>query len=913
MKRAYRAKTKRMRTAVKTVALMSLGIPLATMPAVAQDDEGELTPVVITGSNIPTVELEGPSPIVRIDREEINRSGAETVGELLRRLPQNNSGSYDEKFQNSFAPGTSGVSLRGLGMSYTLILVDGRRLGNHSMAQNMTTAFASLNDIPMAVVERVEVLLDGASAIYGSDAIAGVINIITRDNFEGLEINASYSNATEHDMGTQRYSITGGTTSENGNAWVTIDYMQRNSVQMTDRDFSASADQSGAGGYNFSSSSGNPGSIKILPGSEQFESGFYQVPAGSTGTPTAEEIIGSPGINRFDYNPWMTLTPAIERSGVSSRINYTLTDYATAFVHTTYRNLKVHQEMAPTPAFGDLNTDTWGILPASNAFNPFGEDTTFRHRLIEVGPRLFDIEDDVFRVIPGVKFDIGDSWQGEAAFLYNKKETIDFGQNFVSADAFKEALASSDPATAYNIFGAGLGINSPSVLDALRVNTLRRAESELRMFDVKAAGDLAELPGGTLALAVGAETAQEETSDISDSLSMSNKIVASGGTSNMGSRSRDAAYAEFMIPVIGEDNRISGIHSLGVQAAWRVEQYSDFGSADNPKVGLKYSPDEHVLLRATYQTAFRAPSLQQLYMGESISHPFLIDPARGDDGMQYKTKSGGNEDLQPESADSVSVGAVVDIPMPENMSLSVSVNWSQIELEDQITSVGAQYMLSNEELFSDKIIRNEQTDADRAADNPGDDGRLGTEDNPEWGEDDIPNGGIPGSLKYINNSYLNLAEVQVEALDLQIDYGIDTSVGYFGVNLAAAHLYQYAYKARPTDDGFQDEAGSYNMPEWRGRVGLWWNYDKYTAGATVNYVDSFDQLYGAIAEVASHTTLDLQASYDLTDSSRVTVGALNVTGADPPWSDSEPEGYAFAAAGHSPVGAVLYGNVTVRF
>ena len=120
MKRAYRAKTKKMRAAAKPAALVSLGIPLAAVPALAQDDEGELAPVVITGSNIPTVELEGPSPIVRIDREEINRSGAETVGELLRRLPQNNQGSYDEKFQNSFAPGTSGVSLRGMGtVSYT--------------------------------------------------------------------------------------------------------------------------------------------------------------------------------------------------------------------------------------------------------------------------------------------------------------------------------------------------------------------------------------------------------------------------------------------------------------------------------------------------------------------------------------------------------------------------------------------------------------------------------------------------------------------------------------------------------------------------------------------------------------------------------------------------------------------------
>ena len=913
MKRAYRAKTKRMRTAVKTVALMSLGIPLATMPAVAQDDEGELTPVVITGSNIPTVELEGPSPIVRIDREEINRSGAETVGELLRRLPQNNSGSYDEKFQNSFAPGTSGVSLRGLGMGYTLVLVDGRRLGNHSEAQNITTAFSDLNGVPMAVVERIEVLLDGASAIYGSDAVAGVINIITRDNFEGVEINVGYSNTADSDMGTQRYSITGGTVSENGNAWVSVDYMQRNSLQHDDRDYAASANQGPAGGYDFRSSSGNPGSIKILPGSENgFESGFYQVPAGSTGTPTAEEIISAPGINRFDYNPWMTLTPEYERYGASSRINYNVTDYATAFVQTTYRNIKVHQEMAPTPAFGDLNTDTWGILPASNAFNPFGEDTTFRHRLIEMGPRLFDIESDIFRILPGVKFDIGDSWQAETAFLYNKIETINFGQNAVSSDALTDALASSDPATAYNLFGAGLGINSPSVLDALRVNTVRRAESELRMFDVKAAGDIFELPGGTVALAVGAETAKEETSDIGDSLSMANKIVASGGTSNAGSRSREAGYAEFMVPIIGEDNRVSGIHSLGLQAAWRVEQYSDFGSADNPKVGLKYQPHERVLLRGTYQTAFRAPGLQQLYMGQTIAHPFLLDPARGDDGMQYKTISGGNPDLQPEESDSYSIGAVIDIPMPENMDLAISVNWSQVELENQITSLGAQYMLNNEELFGNNIIRNEQTDADRVADNPGPDGKFGTEENPELGDDDIPNGGIPGSLKHINNAYLNLANVNVEVLDISIDYGIDTSVGYFGVDLRAAHMESYEYQARPTD-AFEEQVGSYTIPELRGNLSVWWNYDKYSAGATVNYVDSFDQLYGVIPEVDSHTTLDLQATYDLTDNSRITVGALNVTDEDPPWSDSEAEGYSYGTAGHSPWGTVLYARATVRF
>ena len=857
------------------------------------EDEGQLSPVVITGSNIPTVALEGASPIVRIDREEIDRSGAETVGELLRRLPQNNSGSYDEKHQNSFAPGTSGVSLRGLGMSYTLVLVDGRRLGNYSMAQNMTTAFSDLNGVPMAVVERIEVLLDGASAIYGSDAIAGVINIITRDNFDGLEINVGYSNTTDNDMGTQRYSITGGTVSDKGNAWITFDYMQRNSVQMNDRDFSSSADQRANGGVDFRSKAGYPGSILILPGSKystEFTTppDYYKIPAERRSEFLDMEIIGTPGVNLFDQNPWMNLTPEIERSGASGRVNYILNDYATAFVDTMHRKLKTHIQMAPTPAFGDINKN-WGILPSSNHFNPFVislsktkkvedvRDVGFNHRFVEIGPRIFDIESEVFRFLPGLKFNIGDSWQAETAILYNSVESVLFGRNFVSEDPFKEALASSDPATAYNIFGPGLGINSASVLDLLRVNTLRRAQSELRMFDVKAAGDLAELPGGTLALAVGVETAKEDVSDLSDSLSMANKIVGHGVTSNAGGRSRDAAYAEFMVPIIGEDNRIAGIHSLGLQAAWRVEHYSDFGFADNPKFGVKYSPEEHVLLRATYQTAFRAPSLQQLYMGKGVSFPFLIDPKRGDVGMQYKTIASGNQNLQPEEADSFSVGTVFDIPMPDDMSLSVSVNWSQIELEDQIASLGAQYMLLNEELFKDNIERD--------------------------GQDNV---------EHINISFLNLAEVQTEAVDLQINYSIDTSIGHLGADLAAAYLYQYDYKAGPSDS-FVDLSGSYNRPEWRGHMGLWWTYDKYSAGATVNYVDSFDQLYGVVSKVDEHTTLDLQASYNLTDNFRLTVGARNVTDEDPPWSDSESQGYSFAAAGHSPLGTILYGRITIRF
>jgi len=256
--------------------------------------------------------------------------------------------------------------------------------------------------------------------------------------------------------------------------------------------------------------------------------------------------------------------------------------------------------------------------------------------------------------------------------------------------------------------------------------------------------------------------------------------------------------------------------------------------------------------------------------------------------------------------------------MPENMELNVSVNWSSHEMENVITSIGAQYMLNNEDLFKDKIVRNPQTDEDRAATNPGPDGKLGTEENPEWGLDDTPNGGVPGSIKYINNSYLNLAEREIEALDFGVRYRIDTSVGSFVSQLGATYLYKFDNKPRPKNDdgspaGFLEEAGSYGAPEWRGQTSLDWYYDRYSVGARVYYVDSFDQLYGVVSEVDSHTTLDLHASYAINDNATIAIGAANVTDEDPPWSDSEPEGYSFSAAGHDPLGTTLYGRLSVRF
>ncbi len=861
-----------------------------TMHARAQDPNAPETmkPVIVTGSYIPVVDANASaSPVLVLDAKEIEKSGASSVTEVLMRVPQNNSGTFNEGFLsgNSFSKGSSSVSLRGLGPNATLILLNGRRLANYGFAQNITDQFVDLNSIPLAAVDHIDILKDSASALYGSDAIAGVINIVLKKGYSGSEISARIGNTTEGDALEQNYSAFWGVVTDKGSAQLIADWSDRNGLFLRDRDYSLSADQSPRGGYDTRSSSGNPGTI--ITGA-----GAFKVPSNPAipNRPTVAEIEANPGLNRYDFNPWISSLGQTTRYGAYSAADWKIFDNVTLFMEAMVRRVNYRVNAAPTPIFGDL--DGFDVA-AANPYNPYGTDVTFRYRLTEAGARINEGETDVIRLLPGLKFELGGDWTAETALLWSESKTLEDGRNFISADALRAALSSADPATALNVFGTGENVNDPAIINSLKVRTFRAGDSTMLSPDLRANGTLPiDWGAGRVGLAVGGDFRKEDMKDLADSFSENGLIVSSGGTSGAGNRDALAAYAEARIPIFGQDFSFPAFKELTLQVAGRFEDYSDFGSTTKPKVGVRWKPVDRVVLRASYSESFRAPSLVELFQGTSTSYDYLDDPARGDTTMQYRIERGGNPNLSPEEATSWTAGFVVE-PIKH---LSFYVDWFNIVQEAKILDVDPQEILNNEALFPGRVLRNAPTAADIAA-------------------------GIPGSIIRIISGYENIAEREVEGLDLGARYVIPTdSWGEFTLDANAAWLYTFDETPKPGDPVIE-YAGTYSVPEWRGSGSLYWDYRDLSLGFTANYIGRYDQYSQVVYQyIDALWTFDMQASYSFRESKydwlndiKLTAGVINLTDADPPFSDYSGDNGGYDTSIHDPRGRFCYVAISKKF
>lgn len=871
-----------------------LGVTIAaaalqsTLVFAADTNTSALPAVVITGSMIPTVDAnQSVSPILVLDAKQIEKAGVGTVSEVLLKIPQNNSGTFNEGFLggNSFSKGSSSVSLRGLGPNATLILLNGRRLAGYGFAQNITDSFVDLNSIPLAAVERIEVLKDGASALYGSDAIAGVINIILKKEFSGVEVSARLGNTTEKDATEQTYSATWGIVTEKGSALIIADFFHRNGLFYRDRDYSVSANQTANGGLDLRSTAGNPGVI-IVHGIR------YRVPLNPAvpGMPTIAEIQAGPGNNLYDFNPWISSIGETTRYGVTSQFDYKIYERVTAFLEASFRRINYRVDAAPTPVFGDLDGFTVG---ANNPYNPYGTNVAFRYRLTEAGSRINKGETDAIRVLPGLKFDLGNDWTIDTALLWSESRTLENGYNFISASALQDALDSSDPATALNVFGVGEGVNDPAIIDSLKVQTFRAGNSTLMSPDIKINGPLpVDWGAGPLGIAFGGEYRKETLSDLADSFSEQGLIVSSGGTSGRGDRDAYAGYAELAIPVLGNDLSFPGVKELSLQVAGRFDSYSDFGDTINPKVGARWKVLDQLVLRGTYAEGFRAPSLVELFSGTSTSFDYLADPARGDTTLQYRVERGGNPDLDAETSKSWTAGFVAE-PIKH---LTVYADWFNIVQNGKILDTDPQQILDNEALFPGRVIRNPPSADDIAA-------------------------GIPGTIVKVISGYANIAKREVEGLDLGVRYVIPTdSFGEFSLDANASWLYKFDETPEPGDPVIE-YAGTYGVPEWRGSASLDWDYKNIHFGFTANYIGEYDQYFmWSSTYVSDLWTYDLQASYSFQDTrssllndTRIAVGVLNLLDEDPPFSDNNNDNGGFDTSIHDPRGRFVYVQITKKF
>jgi len=829
----------------------------------------ELEEFIITGSRISRSDFETSNPVITFDRNDIERTGFQTVSDILRNLPYQSGFSFDEKFTNSFAPGASGVSLRGLGQDATLVLINGRRVANHGFALDTTDTFVDLNSIPLGAIERIEVLKTGASAIYGSDAIAGVINLITRKDYEGSNAGVTYSNTSRGDMSEFSANASLGIAGNRGNLLITTDYYRRYNLKATDRFFSKSADQSfRKDGMDFRSFWGFPGWIFLngqfldLPPPESFA---------TPGHPTEEELLAlEPGIPLFDFAPFIDLLPSTERYGIASFGEYEITDALTVFSTLSYNKVETLINLAPTPDSAFLDGR---FVAADNPFNPLDEPFTFGSRFVGHGGRKRDLDTDVVRALIGLKGTLRGEWEWESAFLWNRSNTTNTGRNFHSDPAVREALASTDPNTALNIFSLNLNLK-----DALTVETLRTGDSRLKSFDfVVKNNSFLELSAGSVGFAAGAEYRDESLEDMADPLTTSGQIIQSGGTSSVGSRDLYSFYAELVLPVT---------ESIVVDAAIRHESYSDFGDTTNPRFGLRYHVNDWLMLRGVFDEGFRAPSLAELHLGETVSFLQVNDPQRpSDTGNFVRTVSGGNPDLQPETSDTHYFGVVIEPTVIPGLSLAL--DFTRIKHNNIIGDLNENFILQNEASLPGFVVR-------------------APFENSEF---DRENGNTAGPILSVNNRFGNFGNRRTNFLDLESNYEAVTDAGTFEFFVSATYMADFKQQFRPGEE-FIQRAGTNRLPRYRGNIGGTWDRGDFSVSTIIHYIHSFEDP-ARDTPVGSFYEINPQVTYRGLWNTKITLGVQNLLDRHPPWTADVYEGFNLSI--HNPVMRRIYLSLKTEF
>ncbi len=847
---------------------LSLGVVAAagTLTANAQDagtannaDQNQkgqaLETIVVTGSNIRRVDVETANPVITISSAEIKASGKVNLGDLIQQLPSM-AGNAMNPAVNNGGVGTAGVSLRGLGSNRTLLLLNGHRI---------PFQLQDLNLIPVAVVERIEVLNDGASAVYGSDAIGGVVNIITKTNYQGAEFGTDYGISDRDDGERQATHFIFGQTTDKGSIMFGVQYDKQDPVSAANREFSKNAQYIYNTGINtHAGSSRTPGGRFFLPAGSPIATQLgctsvtlsgNQLPSITT-PPTAADFrcyhsatdsFNFQSVGNYDYVP-------NERTGAFVLGSYKLTDNVEAYAELLYHKTVTHTQVAPYPF--DLVSNNI-VVPADQYYNPFGvtfgtngASSTIALRLTSIGDRGDKLSNTTEMGNFGFKGNIGDtSWNWDAHFSYGKLTVeqqllnyVDFGA--IDPDFSCTTAPGAGSCTPIDIFNQ-TDPSTQAILNSAKINPYLSTLYQTKSEEVSVNGSLFSLPAGDVQLAAGALNRKEYLNDGVDPLINTTYSEVGGvpelscaGPSSIcsspaqGGYTVKEAYAELLIPVLKD---LPGVHSLNIDLGDRYSKYSDFGSTNNWKVAIEYRPIEDLLLRGTASKVFRAPTLTNLYAGPSADAPTATDPCAGTPGVsgnkacqgynvppqifsqltgfvmgsQFAANHGlSTAVLQPEFGKSFDYGFVYDpswIP-----GLSVNADYYRILLNNLIVSGPgiAQTILT--QCFNTQgpicgdIFRNPD-----------------------------------GSIKFVTESAFNSGNLTDQGFDFGAHYRLpETSFGNFRVGFDATYIQEY----NVDQGGFnQALAGHYdktygNFARVRALASLDWNLGAFSANWTTRYV-----------------------------------------------------------------------------
>jgi len=876
--------------------------------AVSQSAEAatQLDEIVVTGTLLRT---SGglASPVLVLGRDELDRRGAGTVAELLVALPQNYAGTSTPLTQAALADaGTSntvfatGVNLRGLGAASTLVIVNGRRLaGTGSRAE-----FADISALPSAAVERVDVLLDGASALYGADAVAGVVNVIMRRAYDGQESRVRIAAAQGGGEDVQVSHLAGRSWST-GSAYLSYEYQTANGLSAVDRSYSADGDLRPFGGADHRTFYSAPGNILSFNPAASAYQVQYAIRPNASGRAQGPGDFAAGSTNLQSALLGIDLLPSFERHSVYARVRQDLGDQLEVSADLRYSDRSV--DIATAPASGIFTVtaaNPWFVSPNGAASHTVGY--SFAR---DLGPARSFADSESLGVTVGAHYALSDTWSIEG-YIADAVERADFGlSNRVNNRFMAEALGNipDDLATPYraavdgyfNLFGDG-SANSRAVLDFVgsgygEVHNRSRAQSANLLLQ----GSVWRLPAGEVQIAMGLQ-ARKETFETHGATFLTAAVPRLMSSPERG-RSIAAVFAEARIPIIGPDNARPGLRSLDLSLAGRFEDYDDFGTTTNPKIGLVWSPLERFGVRASWGTSFRAGALSQLFDQAGVS-PTFLNRSDGSEALILMVY-GGNPDLKPETSETFTLG----FDYRPTRGPKVSLNYFDTRFEDRIAQpVNANF---NGALI-DPTLSPFVTFVD-PTNNPADRALIESF------------AGVPGySTAFPTNAYgavvdtrwVNTGAVRVRGLDVSGSQAWTMGGGRMTADTSASWILDYESRTTPTAP-VEQVAGLIGYPvKLRARSGLTWSRGAFEVGGAWNYVDPYRDRAGTRIEAWNTFDVILAWSPDagMTPGLRVQLAVQNLLDEDPPFYDA-PTGLGFDAGQASLVGRLVSLQLTRRW
>lgn len=880
---------------------------LAAWPALAQTSnvkpgdkpqqraEERAEEIVVTGSRIRGIAPIGPS-VTGVTRDSIESSGAVSTAQILQQLPQVFNLGFSESSRGQGGAGNitygSSVNIRGIGPFATLTLINGHR----SIGQGTSAATVDPSIIPTLALERIEVVADGASAIYGSDAVAGVANLIMRRNEKGAQGFIRFGKANAYDE--RQIGALWGHRWAAGQVTLTAENSHKSALNGADRDF-FTGDLRAQGGGDFRSTQCAPGNIVISGVS-------YAIPSGGVTRAGAASLVGGTS-NRCDNSKVQDLLPQQERNSFAFTFNQDLG--AGISFHADGVASRREYRFRPAALAANLNVPSTNPFYVRPATAPAGSAETVTYSFInDLAQNVNEGYSRTMQATGGIDVNLAAGWKAGAAYTYGSNTDYSVTSRGLNNAAITAALADTNPATALNVFGSGT--NNPATLAAIS-NQLAYSPGTTRFHNalLKADGPLFQLPAGAVRAAagyegqiihtVGGQTTGPATAPVFGEVQLRRHV--------------NSFYGELLVPVAGGNTSAPGLRKLELSLAARSDNYSDVGRTSNPKVGLNWTPLDSLTLKASYGTSFRAPGLTQIRGFTNGGRGGLFvqnysDPTNNGALRVGVALSGANPDLKPETAKTRSLG--FDFQPSWGHKTRISVNWFDITYDNQITGYLADLTVLNKEaqFAGTPIIQRNPSAA------------LQTQLLAQY-----PISGVPPAnwTLFVDGRSFNLAKSVSQGYDFQASTRLLTEHwGGFQFGLSGTVFTKYQVQLTPAGPTVSQLNQIYNRLKFKARGSLAWNIGSWFSTLAVNHINAYDNnLANPVQRVAAYTSVDARVAYTLEREgwlrdTTLALGLSNAFDKKPPFvniAQSNNGGGGFDPTLASPIGRIVSLSLDKKF